>query len=72
MNTDAGAWTLVWQYTYMKYKPLYSKMFYYSKYYQPCVKHAFYEEWCNVLNKACFKPTEQMIVVYHKGTIVYA
>ena len=27
---------------------------------------------CNVPNKAHFNPTEQMIVAYHKGTIVCA
>ena len=72
MTTDGGGWTLVWQHTYMKYSPLYTKMFYYSDYYQPCVKDASYEEWCNVPNKASFNPTEQMIVAYHKGTIVFA
>ena len=68
MITDGGGWTLVWQHTYMKYNPLHSKMFYFSDYYQPCDKNSSYEEWCNVPNKACFKPTEQMLV----GTIVYA
>ena len=72
MTTDGGGWTLVWQHTYMKYSPLYTKMFYYSDYYQPCVKDASYEGWCNVPNKASFNPTEQMIVAYHKGTIVFA
>ena len=72
MMTDGGGWTLVWQHTYMKYNPLHSKMFYFSDYYQPCDKNSSYEEWCNVPNKARFKPTEQMIVAYHKGTMVYA
>ena len=72
MTTDGGGWTLVWQHTYMKYKPLYEKMFYYSDYTQPCVKDASHQEWCNVPNKARFNATEQMIVAYHKGTIVYA
>ena len=72
MTADGGGWTLVWQHTYMKYKPLNEKMFYYSKYTQPCVKDASHQEWCNVPNKAHFNPTEQMIVAYHKGTIVYA
>ena len=35
-------------------------------------KDATHEDWCNVPNKARFNPTEQMIVAYHKGTIVYA
>ncbi|XP_065915184.1 uncharacterized protein [Dysidea avara] len=72
MTIDGGGWTLVWKHTYMKYKTLNEKMFYYSDYNQPCVKNASYEEWCNVPNKARFNPTEQMIVAYHKGTIVYA
>ena len=72
MMTDGGGWTLVWQHTYMKYNPLHSRMFYFSDYYQPCDKNSSYEEWCNVPNKARFKPTEQMIVTYHKGTMVYA
>ena len=47
-------------------------MFYYSKSYQPCVKNASHEEWCNIPNKAHFNPTEHMIVAYHKGTVVHA
>ena len=72
MTIDGGGWTLVWQHTYMKYNPLYTKMFYYSDYNQPCVKDASHQEWCNIPNKARFNPTEQMTVAYHKGTIVYA
>jgi len=72
MFTDGGGWTLVWQHTYMKFKPLSSKMFYFSKSYRPCVKDASQEDWCNVPNKARFNPTEQMTVGYYKGTIVYA
>ena len=47
-------------------------MFYYSNNYRPCVKDASHEDWYNVPNKALFNPTEQMIVAYHKGTVVYA
>ena len=72
MDIDGGGWTLVWQHTYMKFNPLHSKMFYYSSSYRPCVKDAFHEDWCNVPNKALFNPTEQMIVGYHKGTVVFA
>ena len=72
VSMHGGGWTLVWQHTYMKYKLLHPKMFYYSKSYQPCVKNASHEKWCNIPNKARFNPTEQMIVAYHKGTIVYA
>jgi len=72
MTTDGGGWTLVWQHTYMKYSPLNTSMFYYSDYYQPCVKDASHEEWCNVPNKASFNPTEQMVAVYYKGTLVFA
>ena len=62
----------MWQHTYMKYKPLHSKMFYFSSSYQPCIKDASHEEWCNVPNKTHFNPTEQMIVAYHKGTMIFA
>ena len=73
MTIDGGGWTLVWQHTYLKFNnSLHSKMFYYSDYYRSCVKDVSHEEWCNVPNKAQFNPTEQMIVAYHKGTIVYA
>ena len=72
MTTDGGGWTLVWQHTYMKYRTLNANMFYYSNYSQPCVKDASHQEWCNVPNKTRFNPTEQMIVAYHKGTIIYA
>ena len=72
MTTDGGGWTLVWKHAYMKYNTLSSKMFYFSDYYRSCVKDASHEEWCNIPNKTRFNPTEQMIVAYHKGTIVYA
>ena len=72
MSIDGGGWTLVWQHAYLKYKKLHSNMFYYSTYHQPCIKNASYEDWCNVPNKTRFDPTEQMIVAYHKGTMVYA
>ena len=73
MNTDGGGWILVWKHAYMKYKPVYSSMFYYSKSYQPCIKNAsHHEDWCNIPNKARFSPTEQMIVAYHKGTLIFA
>jgi len=72
MVTDGGGWTLVWQHTYMKFKPLHPKMFYFSKGYWPCVKDVSQEDWCNVPNKANFNPTEQMKVGYYKGTIVFA
>ena len=62
----------MWKHTYMKYNPLHQNMFYFSNYYRACDKDGSYEDWCNVPNKAQFYPTEQMIVAYHKGTIVYA
>ena len=61
MEIDGGGWTLVWQHTYVKFNPITSDMFYFSKSRQPCNKDA-----------SRFNPTEQMIVAYHKGTIVYA
>ena len=72
MTTDGGGWTLVWQHTYMKHKILNESMFYYSDYYQPCDKNFSDPDWCNIPNKARFNPTEQMIVGYHKGTMVFA
>ena len=72
MTIDGGGWTLVWQHTYMKYNTLSSNMFYFSDYHRSCGNNASLENWCNVPNKARFNPTEQMIVAYHKGTIVYA
>ena len=67
---DGGGWTLVWQHSYMEDLPLNLSMRYFSEDYTPCVTRA--SGWCNIPNKARFNPTEQMIVVYHKGTIVYA
>ena len=67
---DGGGWTLVWQHSYMKDLPLNLSMRYFSEDYTPCVTRA--SGWCNIPNKARFNPTEQMIVAYHKGTVVYA
>ena len=38
--------------------------------YTPCVTRA--SGWCNIPYKERFNPTEQMIVAYHNGTVVYA
>ena len=67
---DGGGWTLVWQHSYMEDLPLNLSMRYFSQDYTPCVTRA--SGWCNIPNKARFNPTEQMIVAYHKGTVVYA
>ena len=67
---DGGGWTLVWQHSYMEDLPLNLSMRYFSEDYTPCVTRA--SGWCNIPNKARFNPTEQMIVAYHKGTVVYA
>ena len=67
---DGGGWTLVWQHSYMEDLPLNLSMTYFSGDYIPCVTRA--SGWCNIPNKAIFNPTEQMIVAYHKGTVVYA
>lgn len=72
MTTCGGGWTLVWLHTYMKYNTLYENMFYYSKHYQSCAMNSTNQGWCNIPKKTRFNPTEQMIVAYHKGTIVYA
>ena len=50
--------------------PLNLSMRYFSEDYTPCVTRA--SGWCNIPNKARFNPTEQMIVAYHKETVVYA
>ena len=67
---DGGGWTLVWQHSYMEDLPLNLSMRYFSEHYTPCVTRA--SGWCNIPNKARFNATEQMIVAYHKGTVVYA
>ena len=67
---DGGGWTLVWQHSYMEDLPLNVSMRYFSEDYTPCVTRA--SGWCNIPNKARFNPTEQMIVAYHEGTVVYA
>ena len=69
-EVDDGGWTLVWQHSYMEDLPLNLSMRYFSEDYTPCVTRA--SGWCNIPNKARFNPTEQMIVAYHKGTVVYA
>ena len=70
MTTDGGGWTLVWQHSYMETSPLSTNMYYFSDYYKACATYA--SGWCNIPNKKRFNPTEQMIVAYHKGTIVWA
>ena len=70
MSIDGGGWTLVWTHSYLETSPLSTNMYYYSDYYKNCTTHD--SGWCNIPNKKCFNPTEQMIVAYHRGTIVYA
>ena len=70
---DGGGWILVWQHSYMEIPLRYyllPSMKYFSKDYTHCVTRA--SGYCNIPNKARFNPTEQMIVAYHKGTVVYA
>ena len=71
---DGGGWTLVWQHSYTEvpwwFYGLSTSMRYFSEIYTPCVTRA--SGWCNIPNKARFNPSEQMIVAYHKGTVVYA
>ena len=45
-------------------------MYYFSDYYKSCTTYD--SGWCNIPNKKCFNPTEQMIVAYRRGSIVYA
>ena len=70
MTTDSGEWILVWQHSYYEALPLSKNMFYFSGYYKSC--NAFASGWCNIPNKKCFNPTEQLFICYHKKTIVYA
>ena len=70
MTTDGGGWTLVWQHSYMETLPLSTNMYYFSDYYKACATYA--SGWCNVPDKKRFNPTEQMIVAYRHGTMVYA
>ena len=70
MSTDSGGWTLVWKHTYLETSPLSINMYYFSDYYKSCTTYA--SGWCNIPNKKHFNPAEQMIVAYHRGTIVYA
>jgi len=62
---DGGGWTLVCQHSYMEHLPLTRNM---TFFYKNCTTQA--SGWCNIprFNEA----TEQMIVAYHKGTVVYA
>ena len=70
MTTDGGGWTLVWKHSYMETSPLSTNMYYFSDYYKSCTIH--HSGWCNIPNKKRFNPTEQMIVAYREGNIVYA
>jgi len=68
---DGGGWTLVWQHSYMEHLPLTHNMTFFSDHYKSCTKRA--SGWCNIPNKARFsEATEQMIVAYHKGIVVFA
>ena len=69
---DGGGWTLVWQHSYMEHLPLTHNMTFFNNHYKNCTSRA--SGWCNIPNKARFsdEATEQMIVAYHKRTVVYA
>jgi len=61
----------VWQHSYMEHLPLTRNMTFFSDHYKNCTTKA--SGWCNIPNKARFnEATEQIIVAYHKGTVVYA
>ena len=70
MSLDIGGWTLVWKHSYIETSPLSTNMYYYSDYYKSCATHD--SGWCNIPNKKCFNPTEQMKAANHKSIIVYA
>ena len=67
---NGGGWTLVWQHSYMENLPLSHNMTFFSDYNKSCTTRA--SGWCNIPNKARFGATEQMIVAYHNGIVVYA
>ena len=68
---DGGGWTLLWQHSYMEDLPLSQDMTFFSDYYKNYTTQA--SGWCNIPNKARFRDaTEQLIIAYHKGTVVYA
>jgi len=67
---DGGGWTLAWQHSYTETLPLTDRMTFFSDDFQACTSRA--SGWCNIPNKARFSATEQMIVAYHEGTVVYA
>jgi len=51
--------------------PLTHNMTFFSDHYKNCTIRA--SGWCNIPNKTRFsEATEQMIVAYHKGIVVYA
>jgi len=61
----------VWQHSYMEHLPLTRNMTFFSDHYKNCTTKA--SGWRNIPNKARFnEATEQIIVAYHKGTVVYA
>ena len=70
MNTDGGGWTLVWKHSYLETSPLSTNMYYFSDYYRKCTTYS--SGWCNIPDKKRFNASEQMIVAYHSGNVVYA
>ena len=62
----------MWKNSFMDNLPLSDNMRYYSGYYKACTSISD-RGWCNIPKKTDkFSPKEQMIVAYHKGTVVYA
>ena len=57
----------MWQHSYMETLPVTNDVKFYSDHYRPCTTRAF--GWCNIPRFS--DATEQMIVAYHKGTVVY-
>ena len=70
MDTDGGGWTLVWKHSYRETSPLSTNMYYFSDYYRSCTTHS--SGWCNIPDKKRFNASEQMIIAYHRGNVVYA
>ena len=72
MKTDGGGWTLVWQHSYTWKHHLSLLTCTTSQITTRPVLPMLVDGVTYVPDKKCFNPTEQMIVAYHKGTIVYA
>eukprot|EP00042_Codosiga_hollandica_P037572 m.297961 g.297961 ORF g.297961 m.297961 type:complete len:231 (-) comp55171_c0_seq16:89-781(-) len=70
MSLDGGGWTLTWKHSYYQVGTPTQTMTTFSKTNQSCSDLS--QTWCNTPAKLQFAPTQQMIVAYHEGSIIYA